>query len=355
MKVLYDYQIFTFQRFGGISRSFHELMRHSNGLFSYEISGLFSNNIYIENEALKKFMPGVNFKGQGRIMDMFNKVDTIRKIRKNRYDIFHPTYYDPYIVYEKRARPLVLTVYDMIHERFFQKDHTMIRNKRKMIIEADKIIAISENTKRDILEFNPEVPENKIAIAYHGTSFPLSNESIYPKEDYILFVGRRRQYKNFDRFVTAVAPLLIKYDLGLVCTGLAFSKQEKELMDNLQIYDRAFSRYASEKELYDLYSKALVFVFPSLYEGFGNPVLEAFACGCPAILANVSSLPEIGGDAAVYFDPYDVDDMRSVMDTVITSPSLQRQLIIKGKERVKCFSWTNWATETARVYNSVLK
>jgi glycosyltransferase involved in cell wall biosynthesis len=125
------------------------------------------------------------------------------------------------------------------------------------------------------------------------------------------------------------------------------------LLDNLNISDRAICKFVSDEQLSELYSKAIAFVFPSLYEGFGIPVLEAFASQCPAVLANSSSLPEISGDAAVYFDPFSIDDMRNQIERVICSPSLQNELIEKGKEQVKIFSWEKCAKETMEVYNSL--
>jgi glycosyltransferase involved in cell wall biosynthesis len=244
--------------------------------------------------------------------------------------VLHPTYYDPYVLKEK-VKPLIITVHDMIHELFpeyFSRDKKTIHNKEVMIFKADKIIAISESTKNDILKFYPMIGEDKIDTIYHGTSFEsLANRE---KENYILFVGQRSGYKNFRLFLTAVAPLLLKYDMRLICTGTPFNDQEKEMMGDLHITERTICKFVSEKELSNLYSKAIAFVFPSLYEGFGIPVLEAFSTGCPAILANTSSLPEIGGDAALYFDPYSIEDMRSAIERVITSSILQGELIDKG-------------------------
>ena len=124
-------------------------------------------------------------------------------------------------------------------------------------------------------------------------------------------------------------------------------------MANLGISERALCKYASDEELLELYRKAFAFVFPSLYEGFGIPVLEAFASGCPAIISNTSSLSEIGGDAAVYFDPYSIMDMRNQIERVILSPSLREKMIEKGKIQLKNFSWEKCTEETMEVYKSV--
>jgi glycosyltransferase involved in cell wall biosynthesis len=241
----------------------------------------------------------------------------------------------------------------MIHELFsqyFSNDKITVTNKQHLIPQANAIIVVSENTRKDVLRFFPDL-EEKIKVIYHGSSFQqLVGES--KKENYILFTGERKNYKNFNTFVKAATPVLIKYDLRLICTGSPFDDEEKHLLGDLHISDRTICKFVSDQELVELYSNALAFVFPSLYEGFGIPVLEAFASQCPAVLSNTSSLPEIGGDAAVYFDPYSINDMRNQIERVICSPSLQKELVKKGIERVKLFSWEKCAKETMEVYNS---
>jgi glycosyltransferase involved in cell wall biosynthesis len=353
MKVLYDHQIFTWQKFGGISRYFYELMNNSDGLYDYDVSGIYSDNEYVKPLSLYKSFPvGFYFRGKGRIINQLNKIDSIKKIKSGEYDIIHPTYYDPYLL-NKNKKPLVITVYDMIHELFYQNDIITLVNKKNMIHNADMIISISENTKKDILKFYPDILEEKISVIHLGTSFKIAggNEE---KENYILFVGQRAGYKNFDIFLQAVAPLLTQYDLNLVCAGQRFTKKEIELLESLHINNRVVFNELSDNKLLELYAKALAFVFPSLYEGFGIPVLEAFAAGCPAALSNVSSLPEIGGDAAVYFDPHSITDMRLAIERVITSGDLQKELADKGREKVKKFSWKKCASETAGVYKGLL-
>jgi glycosyltransferase involved in cell wall biosynthesis len=243
----------------------------------------------------------------------------------------------------------------MIHELFpqyFLKDKTTVTNKQRLISAANAINANSEYTKKDILRFYPDSAK-KINVVYHGFSFPQIN-GVSQKGNYILFTGERKNYKNYDVFLKAVAPLLIKYDLRLICTGCPLDRKEKSLIENLHISDRTTCNLVSDEELIKLYSKALAFVFPSQYEGFGIPVLEAFATQCPAVLSNAGSLPEIGGDAAVYFDPYSIDDMRKQIEKVISSSSLREELIRKGKERLNLFSWEKCARETMEVYNKLV-
>ena len=369
MKILYDHQIYDTQKVGGISRYFSELMKFNS--FS-ELSLNYTNNIYLQDKYFQNYNIQYNyfdnfffhlkFRGKTRLFNLYNKLShkdnkSISKnyLKKSNFDIFHPTYYDPYFLNYLKKKPFILTIHDMIHELFkeyFISDIKTIKNKKRLIFAANRIIAISENTKKDIIKLFPAVKE-KITVIYHGSSFQQINEDI-PKNNYILFTGAREIYKNFNSFLQAIAPLLIKYNLNLICTGQPFTHNEKKLINNLQIKDKISFIFASESQLLELYSKATAFVFPSLYEGFGIPVLEAFASNCPAIISNTSSLPEIGGDAAVYFDPYSIDDMRNTIELVITSPELQKEMIKKGKELVKQFTWEKCARETMEVYKSLL-
>ena len=372
MKVLYDHQIFNFARIGGVARYFTELLRY-NPLA--ELSLKYSDTIYLQDQCFSKykilpenhvydtFLPGFNFKGKGFLRRSYSKLFkknnlalSIHSLKKNKFDIFHPTYYEPYFLQHLKGKPFVLTVHDMIHElfpHFFLDDKDTIPYKSLLIPQADIIIAVSENTKKDILQFFPELKTEKIRVVYHGSSFQQINDSV-KKERFILFTGGRALHKNFTAFAEAIAPLLAKHNFHLLCAGHPFTHEEKLLLENLNIADRAVCNYVSDKKLVELYSKATVFVFPSLYEGFGIPILEAFACNCPAILSNTSSLPEIGGNAAVYFDPNSIEDMRHQIERVLISPSLQEEMMQKGKERFKLFSWKKCSEETMKVYKELL-
>jgi len=367
MKVLYDHQIFTSQIYGGISRYFFELIKHfkNNNETKYELSLKYSNNYYLKklnNLSYKTFLENYSFKGKYRLLNILNKKVSKEYISKGDYDIFHPTYYDPYFLDYIGRKPFVLTIYDMIHEiypeMFSSKDKTSER-KKTLAQKATKIIAISENTKRDIIKFLG-IGENKIEVIYLGNSFNINKDdktiNIMTPRKYILFVGSRRGYKNFELFIEAISPLLNDdVKLNVVCAGGGkFNDMEIEKLKNLKIKDKVFYYSGSDSVLAYLYQKAVAFIFPSLYEGFGIPILESFTFGCPAICSRTSSLPEVAGDAAIYFDPTDKLSILNNIHKVIYNDELKKQLISKGVERVKEFTWEKTAKKTKMLYEDIL-
>jgi len=368
MKVLYDHQIFTSQIYGGISRYFFELIRHfkNDNKLKYEVSLEYSNNYYLKklnNLTHKTFLENYSFRGKYRLLNILNKKVSEKAIHRENYDIFHPTYYDPYFLDFLSNKPFVLTIHDMIHEiysdMFPLKDKT---SKRKKLLaqKATKIIAVSENTKKDIIRFF-SIDTNKIEVIYHGSPFDMNSSSddkinIDLPEKYILFVGSRSGYKNYDSFIEAITPLLVENnELKAVCVGGGnFKEIEKEKFKKLNIINKIFQYSVSDNILAYVYQKAIAFVFPSLYEGFGIPILEAFSCGCPVIASNTSSLPEVAGDAALYFDPTDKLSMLNSIQKVIYNDELKKQLINKGIERVKEFTWKKTAEKTKKLYENIL-
>jgi len=364
MKILYDHQIFTTQKYGGISRYFYELIKELNKMDDVEthISLLVSNNHYLSDKNLVKFLnilPNKYFKGKFRIFNLINKPKTILTLKKKQFDVFHPTYYDPYFLKYLEDKPFVLTVYDMIHEKlsdYFSKNDRTTKKKKILVEKSCKIIAISESTKNDlckIFQVNPE----KVSVIHLATSFESINAKAIENlpNKYLLFVGGRGGYKNFNFMINSIADIIKRYNIFLICAGgRKFKKDEIELFYKLGIGKMIIQIPASDSELKFLYQNAIAFIFPSLYEGFGIPVLESFACGCPVVLSNTSSFPEIARDAAIYFDPYDINSIRKSVENLIKNNQLRIQLIQKGFERLKHFSWSKTAFETLQVYKQVL-
>jgi glycosyltransferase involved in cell wall biosynthesis len=366
MKIFFDHQAFTFLNYGGIPRYFAELASGLNRTADNQayISYLFSNNIHLVESGLKviPFFPNRTFKGKLKILTQANQLYSITKLKQREFDIFHPTYYDPYFLPYLKGRPFVVTFLDMIHERFGSQfselayDGTITEQKRLLANRAERIIAISESTKRDVVELL-DINPAKIDVVYLGSSLepkPLQSADNTANDPYLLFVGNRSMYKNFMGLLAAIHPVLKKYKVKILCAGGGqFRQEEKEFIHSLNVDELVEQRPINDQTLPVLYQNALAFVFPSLYEGFGIPVLEAFACNCPCIVSNNSSLPEVAGDAALYIDPAIPESMSQAVENVITDATLRASLIEKGREQLAKFSWQRTVDETLQLYQSV--
>ncbi len=366
MKILYDSQIFELQKYGGISRYFVELMSAYNDDKDMDItlSAKISDNEYLlKNNICNNWTLPAKYiiKKRNQIQRKVNRLFLKYKLKTGTIDVFHPTYYNPYFLEYIGDTPFVLTIYDMIHEKFSNmissQDQTSI-NKKLLAERASKIIAISESTKRDIIDILG-VKASKIDVVYLGNSMMPSDQLCTLKDlpsKYILFVGNRTIYKNFNRFIKAISMLLNDgTDLHVVCVGGGiFSEDEKKILSELNIDEKVHQYNIDDNTLSKLYQQALLFVFPSMYEGFGIPILEAFACDCPLACSNTSSLPEVAGDAAAYFDPMDEVSILITITQILSSSELRKKLVQNGRERLKIFSWEKTAQETKKVYKSIL-
>ncbi len=365
MKIIYDQQIFTLQKYGGISRYFIELYSHllKTGMVKPKISVIYSENVYFQAMfPMRSVLPKRNFSGKSTGIKIINDYYNKECLISGKFEIFHPTYYNPYFLKFLKTKPYVLTVYDMIHELFperFVEDQTLVPIQKKNLIEhATKIIAISENTKTDIIKFYTIDPAI-IEVIPLATSLHRENSDIalqLPLK-YILFVGTRSSYKNFEFFVHSISSLLLDQKaLYVICAGGGtFSDAEIRLIDRLNLTKRVI-HYAitNDSILSQLYQKAILFAFPSLYEGFGIPILEAFSCGCPVAASNCSSIPEVGGDAVMYFDPNDSNSIEKVVGDILLDKGLQESLRIRGYQRLKLFSWQRTAELTKKLYEDII-
>jgi glycosyltransferase involved in cell wall biosynthesis len=294
-----------------------------------------------------------------------NRKYSEKLISEGQFDVFHPTYYNPYFLDYLHSKPFVLTVFDLIYEifpKYFPHSRKFLEGKSLLIQKAAKIIAISETTKTDLMKFY-EVPVGKIEVIYlanslnvgTGRHFTTNADRILP-ERYLLYVGNRAMYKNFLFFVESIVPLLTQdKTLSVVCAGgKDFNQTEILLFHQWGVEQKLHYSPVNDAILTALYTNALAFVFPSLYEGFGIPILEAFACNCPVLISNTSSLPEIAGGACLSFDPKDKTSILDAVKQMLSNESLRSELRKKGKERVNFFSWGHTAEETKRLYESII-
>lgn len=355
ISVLYDNQIFETQKYGGISRYFYELAKRMEHVDS-KIAIIFSKNYYISEKDITQYYAGVPEQIYKMLRGMFkiaNNWNTIIKLARE-FDLLHPTYYNPYFLPYLKDKKFVLTVHDMIHEKFpeyFSKDDKTASNKALLVEKATRIIAINQNTKNDLVKIL-NVDPDKIDVIYHGINTTITgyNKLILP-EKYILYVGERSGYKNFDRLLEAFKIIHCENpDLKLVCTGKKFKSGELTSFENAGLKDEIIYVNANDLELEQLYSQAHVFVYPSIYEGFGIPILEAYSFSCPIALSNTSCFPEIAGYAGEFFDPYSVPDIIRAINNVINNPERRSQLIDFGHQRVKRYTWNETARQTELSY-----
>lgn len=377
MKILYDHQIFTYQRFGGISRYFAELMRYSSSIpeLEYALGVKESANESLKNTGLSdKHAILINDRKDSFLSlskkYIKNDLYTRMLIRQNQFDIFHPTFFFPGLTRKLRNKPFVVTIMDMIPELFpemYPKDtfysknitHRWIEGKKELVANADAIIAISEKTKIDLIDMYG-VNADKVKVIYLGNSLDMStikevSPDIKLPDKYLLFVGSRYGYKNFKRFFNAGASLMSDDDqLHILCVGGgAFSDAERAMISEQGVSSRVHQCNVTDDELCMIYKKAMAFVFPSMYEGFGIPIVEAFNMNCPVLLSNASCFPEIAGNAAAYFNPEDVESIAQTLKIIYDESGL-KTLRNNGKNRRHMFTWQKTIEQTSQVYQSVL-
>ncbi|MBI2448227.1 glycosyltransferase family 4 protein [Candidatus Microgenomates bacterium] len=276
-------------------------------------------------------------------------------------DIFYVPYYfaSPFF---KKTR-LIITVFDLIHffypgmqKSFTRKMYHYIRLAPKMVFaKATKIVTISMNTSRDLVR-QFKVPTKKIKLIPMGVSDNFRvldkkktkdfiKEKFNVTKSYILYVGRNEPHKNIKALVLAYyyLPDDLKDRYQLIIAGKEDIRYGEPIRDTIKRYGLeklvTFTGYVDESDLPFIYNGASVFVFPSFYEGFGLPILEAMACGVPVVASNYSSLPEVGGEAALYADPYDVKKISKNIESILSSQILKEEMIKKGFEQVKNFTW----------------
>jgi glycosyltransferase involved in cell wall biosynthesis len=363
MKVAFDYQAFTNQSYGGVSRYFvrlaQEFLRYEQDI---QIFSPLHRNRYLKElpaeivhgKELNSFPP----KSKPLFL-AWNQIKSNSAICNWHPDVIHETYYAAKPVGNTDALRVV-TVYDMIHELFpnnFSWLDRTTQQKKISLTRADKIICISHNTKRDLIDiFN--LPEEKIFVVHLGFEKFSPNETtvkIQLDKPYLLYVGSRAGYKNFRGLLDAFASShKLNNDFRLIAFGGgAFNREEINLFQKLGISLNNVQQISGNDEVLGrLYQHARAFIYPSLYEGFGLPPLEAMAHDCPVISSNTSSMPEVIGDAGVYFSPKNIDSIRDAIERTVYSDNAIHLLTQKGVKQLKNFSWQKCAEETLKIYTS---
>ncbi|OGC74297.1 MAG: hypothetical protein A2145_04775 [candidate division Zixibacteria bacterium RBG_16_40_9] len=290
--------------------------------------------------------------------------------QKYNLQLFHEPHYTlPYFLKCKK----VVSIHDLIHLKFPQN----LPNRRAYIYakfmigqaikKADKILAGSENTKNDMVEIFKTKAE-KIEVIYYGVDEifkPLKGQNLLENfknkykltNKYILYSGSIRKHKNLENALRAYALLKDEsYHLVIAGVGLQNQKDLEPLLNELKIAEKVkITPFLDYSELVLLYNSASVLFFPTLYEGFGLPVLEAMACGIPVISSNNSSIAEVSAEAAILVDPLNLKKMADALEKVLEETSLRQRMVSLGLERAKIFSWEKTAQATLRVYRELLQ
>lgn len=356
--VTYDYQTFCRQRFGGISRYFVELgaaLTNCTDISPCIFAPLHLND-YLRSYRFSKKAVFVSMESRfGRGLRPINDFLLKTMNRTFRADLIHQTYYSEFK--PPTGSAIVVTVHDMTHELFPQmwsRHDKTAEYKRRAVERADHVICVSHSTKRDLMSLY-RVPEAKISVTHLGVSkmvvpeaSPFSSEA-----PYILYVGGRGGYKNFRAFLVAFASSpFLKGNFKIVAFGGGpLSSGEVDLFRNHGVSLSQIRMAAGNDAILGAaYKGAAMLVYPSLYEGFGLPPLEAMSMGCPVVASNAGPMPEVAGGAAYMSDPKDVDAIRHAMETVAGSTELRAVLMRKGHARAEMFSWERCARDTALVY-----
>jgi glycosyltransferase involved in cell wall biosynthesis len=364
MRVDFDYQIFALQRQGGISRYFCELasaLQDRPGCQARIVAPLH------DNQHLDRVPPGLrlgrSFRRLGRhrrLVGAINRAVTRLVALARPPDVVHETYYARTRLAPAGAR-VVVTIHDMIHERFpeqFDARDRVAGHKAAAVARADHVICVSENTRRDLVELLG-VPEGRTSVVHHGHALRDQGAPVATGLDgpYLLHVGHRAGYKNFSALLEAYgSSRRLSSTFRLVCFGGGpLRPEEQDQARRLGLEARQLVQLDGDDRLLSaLYRGAAAFVYPSRYEGFGIPPLEAMARACPVVCGRHSSLPEVVGDGAALCDTSSVESLRSTLELVCEDGGFRERLVALGLARAASFSWERAARETAAVYQRLL-
>jgi glycosyltransferase involved in cell wall biosynthesis len=364
MRILYDHQVFSLQNAGGASRYYYELFRSlagTSGVHTELWLGI-NDTVYPFQQLSRAHAHIVSWggflrRGSGRYIANELLSNTLAPLA-GKMDIYHPTLYRrmPLV----RTRRTVATHHDCAHERFphlFPNVKQIMSAKRRLYAEADAIICVSESSRKDLLRFY-DVDGGKTRVIHHGlhrlagsAAAAVELRAQVPAE-YLLFVGSRGAYKNFNNLLRAFRATGLHQSMQLLAVGGgALTAEERALARELEVADSlvVFPQVA-DSLLAEAYTAATLLVYPSWCEGFGHPPLEAMAAGCPALVCNTSCLPEVCRDAPFYFNPNDQGSLERMLLEAVTDESARQQARDRGTRVAAHYSWQKCGDETLALY-----
>lgn len=335
--IIYDGIIENLQQGGGVTVVFNEIIKR---LASY---------CYCSYGASSKISsPKNNITLSPRFLERYRDVKLPKKLFSEKA-VFHSTYYR---LPSNITLPVVTTVHDFTYEKFVKGPAQWLHTwqKNRAIRNSDIIICVSHNTAKDLMKYCP-VDQKKIRVVHNGVSesyYPLSIQCDFNYNS-VLFVGARGGYKNFNLAIDAVAAVA-NLELHIVGGGELSSAELQQLEDKLSGRYRWLGRL-NDDELNMAYNSAYALLYPSSYEGFGIPIIEAMRAGCPVIAVNVSSIPEVAGDAAILVDS---PSSLAFSDALRKVAEQRQQMVVAGLSQATKFSWERCFNETLAVYNELL-
>jgi mannosyltransferase len=355
--IILDNIAFEIQKIGGVSLVWKSIIEEClNSDLDFK---MMQSDLAKENDFYPQYVKPSKIISEGRGINLrrFFKVPTPSGTK-----IFHTSYFR--VPSDKKLISIV-TIHDCVQERFSTglKRSIYLWEKSRAIKSATKIICVSESTKNDLLEFYPFVNPDNVYVIYNG--FSSSSFNVLDKEDkedkedkpYLVYIGGRNSHKNFSAALDVLTfPEAINLGLNLkVVGGGAFTSSELTLIESLKISDKIeYLGNVSTEELNKIYNFAFALIYPSYFEGFGIPPLEAMAAGCPVICSNTSSLPEVVGDAGLTFDPNNVEGAAEHIRN-LQIPLFRSNIISIGHDNTKRFSWESTGIQTVNLYKSLLK
>ena len=371
LRLLYDHQMFALQRYGGISRIFIELARRLSA--RDDCSVYWHRGYHVDGYDVSDFQPRLarywsidrplpNFKQWPRERINRHAFRWFSRTILGGVDIYHPSYFDHELLPIPRARRVAVTVYDMILERFMANQPRVQRQivgKRRMVEQADLVFVISEHTRRDVVELLGVEPDRTV-LAYPASDIASLPAAPLPPhitdQPFLLYVGPRTKYKNFGVLVEAFTRSeWLRRSLRVVCLGGGpFQEPELAAMREFGLVDRFHQLDGDDRMLKALYARAVALAWTSRYEGFGIPPLEAMQVGCPVVCAPTSSMPEVVGDAALFFDPDQPDDLAEQLSRATGDTALRASMIERGRVRAELFSWDQMVDATLGGYRRLV-
>ncbi len=357
----YDSQTFLRQKSGGVSRYFSDLINYldTNSQLNVQTEVNFRRT---HNEYAVKMLGAHDVQLASNAIPrqlLYAQQLLQRTIHSRSVDLIHHTYYDKRFLVRSHAVKRVVTIYDMIPELFWDQipKHVTHLEKRDYVERADSIICISESTRNDLLQTYRGIQASisVIPLAVNSRFMPGVQKIVATPSDYLLYVGGRESYKDFTILLEAL--LVIQNqgnEIPLVAVGSKPTRSEISTIKQLGLEGLVLFPSVFDSQLPSLYSNAQALVQSSRYEGFGLTPLEAMASGIPAITANSSSMPEVGGEVVQYFEPGNAEDLAQQISRVLGDTGLRRSLSILGRQRAAMFSLERMATATAAVYRELV-